>query len=124
MLISIIIALVAIVGAIFWVGSLAQEGNGGTNVAMEDGTQIVTITARGGYAPRSTTAAAGVPTILRMVTKGSLDCSSALTVPSIGYSAYLPRSGNTDIPLPPQEPGASIRGICAMGMYSFTVSFI
>lgn len=88
-----------------------------------DGTQIIDITARGGYAPRVVTAKANMPTILRVATRGTFDCSSALTIPAIGYRGNLPPSGTTDIPVPPQAPGATLQGICAMGMYSFAVRF-
>jgi hypothetical protein len=35
----------------------------------------------------------------------------------------LPPSGITDIELPAQEAGATVQGVCAMGMYSFAINF-
>lgn len=93
------------------------------NVFMENGKQIVEITARGGYSPRVSEAKALIPTIIRMNTIGSLDCSSALSLPSIKYRQNLPMKGKTDIEIPPQKAGAKFRGLCAMGMYSFVINF-
>lgn len=95
----------------------------GNNVSIVDGTQIVEISAKGGYSPRESVAKAGVPTILRMKTSGTFDCSGALVIPSINYQENLPMSGTTDITLPAQAAGKSIQGFCAMGMYSFEIYF-
>lgn len=95
----------------------------GNNVSIVDGIQIVEIKAKGGYSPRKSVAKAGVPTILRMKTSGTFDCSGALVIPSINYQENLPMSGTTDITLPAQTAGKSIQGFCAMGMYNFEVDF-
>ncbi len=94
-----------------------------TNVVVVDGKQVIEITAKGGYAPRVTTAKANVPTIINVQTNGTFDCSSALTVPKVGFRAMLPASGITPIEIPPQQPGTTIKGICSMGMYNFAVNF-
>lgn len=126
MVISIIFATALVGGALFFAGS--HGGKGGeeneNNVSMVGGVQIVEIGAKGGYSPQVTTARAGVSTVLRVETRGTFDCSSALTIPAIGYSKNLPPSGTTDIDIPPQEPGAVVRGLCSMGMYNFSVEFI
>lgn len=93
------------------------------NVSIENGVQYIDIGAKGGYSPRETVAQAGMPTVLRVSTNATYDCSAALTVPSIKYSEFLPPSGTTTIDIPPQEPGAVVRGLCSMGMYSFAVRF-
>ena len=95
----------------------------GNNVSIVDGTQIVEISAKGGYSPRKSVAKAGVPTILRMKTSGTFDCSGALVIPSINYQENLPMSGTTDITLPAQTAGKTLQAFCAMGMYSFEVDF-
>ena len=121
-IISVIIAVVFIGGALI----LATRSPGAAsvnNVSIENGEQIVQIIAKGGYSPTLTSAKANMPTILRMKTNGSFDCSSALRIPSIGYQTNLPPSGSTDIELPSQKTGTSIQGVCAMGMYSFKVAF-
>lgn len=88
-----------------------------------DGSQVVEITAKGGYSPRIILAQAGIPTTIKVTTKGTFDCSSALTIPSIGYRTNLPPSGVTEIEVPPQSAGTSLKGVCQMGMYSFAINF-
>ena len=94
-----------------------------SNVYMEDGKQVINITAKGGYSPRNVMAKANVPTVIRMITNGTFDCSSALNVTAVGFRGNLPPSGITPIEVPPQKSGATIDGVCAMGMYSFAVNF-
>jgi plastocyanin domain-containing protein len=94
------------------------------NVSMVGDTQVITITAKGGYLPRVTAAKAGVPTVLKMDTQGTYDCSVALSIPSIGYRKNLPPQGETLIDIPAQPVGTSMRGVCSMGMYSFTLNFL
>lgn len=94
-----------------------------TNVSMDGEKQIVEITAKGGYSPSKSSAKAGVPTIIRVITDGTYDCSSALRIKSLGYSKNLPATGTTDIEVPPQVPGTTIKALCSMGMYNFTVQF-
>ena len=94
-----------------------------SNVSVVDGRQIIEITAKGGYSPQLTIAQAGIPAVLRMTTQGTFDCSSALTIPSLGYRTNLPPSGVTDIELPPQTAGSTIQGLCSMGMFNFAVRF-
>lgn len=107
--------------------TLANRNSGETgtndNVKNIDQEQIITIKAKGGYYPRTTKAKANIPSIIRMDTNGTYDCSAALTIPAIDYNTFLPANGETDIKVPPQAPGTTIRGVCSMGMYSFTVKF-
>ena len=97
--------------------------NGSTNVSVVDGKQVIQINAKGGYAPRVTTAKANMPTVINVQTNGTYDCSSALTVAAVGFRKSLPASGVTPIEVPPQQPGATVKGVCAMGMYNFAVNF-
>lgn len=123
---SILVAAVLIGGAILF-SSGGKDSNTTTsavdNVSVVDGKQIITISAKGGYSPKVTTAKAGMPTIIKMNTNGTFDCSSALTIPSLGYRNNLPPSGETAIDVPPQKAGTTMRGLCAMGMYNFAVNF-
>ncbi len=123
---SILITIALIGGAVF----LAKGGDKPnasyapvSNVYMADGKQIVEIDAKGGYSPRITSAKANVPTVFRVKTNGTFDCSSALSIPSIGYTGNLAATGVTDIEVPAQQAGAELQGICAMGMYNFSVQF-
>ena len=121
--ISILIAAVLIGGGVVLTRGNKDSQIPVSNVSIVDGTQVITIKAKGGYWPKVTTAKAGIPTVIRMDTKGTFDCTAALTIPSLGYQKNLPPSGETLIPAPPQNPGTTVRGICAMGMYSFAVNF-
>jgi len=92
------------------------------NVRIEGGQQIIDITAKGGYTPRTTTAKAGIPTIIRFHTTGTFDCSTAVRIPSMGVSARLPSTGTKDIVITNPQPGP-LQGMCGMGMYPFQVNF-
>ncbi len=94
-----------------------------SNVTIEDGKQIVTISAKGGYSPRVTEAQADIPTILRVETRGTFDCSSVLAIPSMNYQENLPPSGITEVEIPPQKAGSTFEGMCGMGMYRFLIAF-
>lgn len=123
---SILIVAVLVGGAILLTGgenTSTSEEPSIKNVSMENGTQIISISAKGGYSPRVTSAKAGIPTVIRVDTRGTFDCSSALIIPSLNISKNLPPSGKTDISIPPQEAGSTMRGLCAMGMYSFSVIY-
>ncbi|MFA5936760.1 MAG: cupredoxin domain-containing protein [Candidatus Paceibacterota bacterium] len=123
--ISIFIVIILIIGAIF----LSNNKSGGSspvainNVIIENGKQIITINAKGGYTPKITTAKADMPTIIKIVTNGTFDCSSALSIPSLNYRNNLPPKGETEIEVPSQKTGTKLQGICAMGMYNFSIEF-
>lgn len=94
----------------------------GQNVEVREGVQYITITARGGYSPRVSTAQANIPTKLIVRTNGTYDCSSALVIRSIGYQKILPQTGEEVIDLGVPERG-TIQGLCSMGMYNFKIDF-
>lgn len=125
--ISILAVAVLIGGAILFSGGNKNKTSGtgpaANNVSMLDGKQIITINAKGGYSPKVTAAKADVPTIIKMDTLGTFDCSSLLTIPSLGINKNLPPSGETEIEVPPQTSGTTLRGLCAMGMFSFAINF-
>ncbi len=124
---SLVVALLAM-GGIF---ALLQEREPSapasptkqTTSPVVNGKQVIEIKAKGGYAPRVTIAQANIPTIINVQTNGTFDCSSALAIPAVGFRGILPSSGITPIEIPPQKPGTTIKGVCSMGMYSFSVSF-
>ncbi len=93
------------------------------NVSSDNDKQIIEIDAKGGYTPRMSIAKANVPTILRVKTSSTFDCSSALRIPSLGYSKNLPSTGTTDIEIPAQAAGSTLNALCSMGMYNFSVEF-
>lgn len=103
-------------------GSVATVASDETsNVSVVDGTQIVTIKAKGGYQPVTSTVKAGVPTVLRFETSGTFDCSSSVRIPSLNISRILPSTGTTDIAIGALQPG-TFQGTCSMGMYRFDLN--
>jgi plastocyanin domain-containing protein len=124
-IISIAIAVVLIGGAVLLTrgGDSSSPAQNANNVTVVDGKQIIEINAKGGYSPKVTTAKADMPTVIKVATNGTFDCSSALTIPSIGYRSNLPASGVTEIEVPAQKAGTKLQGLCAMGMYNFAVNF-
>jgi len=120
-----IIAVVVLIG-----GAVVLTKNGNTegqvvsldNVSIVDGKQIIEIKAKGGYQPRASIAKAGIPTILRLNTDGTFDCSASVRIPSINFSTILSNSGSTDIDLGNPVLG-TLQGICGMGMYDFSIDF-
>lgn len=124
--ISILIAGSFILGAFFLNSSSSSWDSSeglSENVSVVDSTQFVDIKAKGGYSPNITYARSGIPTVLRIETNNTFDCSSSLVIPSIGYRNNLNPSGITEIELPSQDVGTSLRGLCSMGMYGFELRF-
>jgi plastocyanin domain-containing protein len=128
------ITVALIVGALIVLGALfiskergdsvqLQSSGNAENVYMSGGEQIIDITVKGGYFPKISSAKAGTPTTLRFNTRGTFDCSSAVVIPSLNYRTNLSSSGTTEVEVPAQEPGTKLKGLCSMGMYSFTVNF-
>ena len=123
--VSIILVGILIGGAVFFSrGSSAEEvAPSVSNVSMVDGKQIVEIGVKAGYSPKLTAAKGDMPTVLRMKTNGTFDCSSGVTIPSLGLRKILPSDGVTDIEIPAQKTGSTLKGLCVMGMYNFEVQF-
>lgn len=119
---TIVLILLTLVAGYFLLRDKPQNPILVNNVFMEDGKQVIEIKARGGYSPKTSIAKAGLPTILRVNTNGTFDCSSALRIPSLNISQSLPISGITDIELSNSSVGI-LRGTCGMGMYSFEINF-
>lgn len=125
-IIAIIIGGAFVIGAFFLSsGKTTTTTNvaSANNVSVENGKQIVTISAKGGYLPRISKAKADMPTTLRVSTNGTFDCSSSLNLPSMNYQKNLPATGITDIEVPSQKAGSTFEGLCGMGMYRFQIAF-
>ncbi|MBI5126753.1 MAG: cupredoxin domain-containing protein [Candidatus Taylorbacteria bacterium] len=122
--ISIVVAVILIGGAFLLTNGRNDLGQtvSANNVSIVDGKQIIEITARGGYQPRKSSAKAGIPTVIRFVTKGTFDCSSSVRIPSMNISRVLPQSGITDIDIGDGKLG-TLQGSCGMGMYPFEIEF-
>ena len=123
--ISIILVGVLIGGAVLFSrgGSVQEVVPSVGNVSEVGGKQVVEIGVKAGYSPKLTAAKGDMPTVLRMKTSGTFDCSSGVTIPSLGLRKILPSDGVTDIEIPAQKAGATLRGLCSMGMYNFQVQF-
>ncbi|MEW6617686.1 MAG: cupredoxin domain-containing protein [Patescibacteria group bacterium] len=133
-IISIGVAILLIGGAIAYTSNTVCVGNSCSasssqnnqkveNVKIVGEKQIIEISVKGGYTPRKTIAKAGVPTILRMKTNGTFDCSSSLMIPQLNYRKILSSSGVEDIEIPALKATGVLRGLCSMGMYNFEVDF-
>ena len=122
--IATFIGLALVTGAVMLSRSeKVSDTNQRETVSIENGKQVVTITAKGGYSPNLTNAKANIPTVLRMETQGTFDCSSTLNIPALSYQKNLPPTGITEIEIPPQKSGTLFKGLCGMGMYTFEIAF-
>ena len=110
-----------LVALIRWDPNAATAGNG-DNVMVENGTQYIDLTAKGGYAPRKTVAQAGIPTVLKVTTNGTYDCSASINIPTQQIGQALPATGTTAIALGTPTAGL-LQGTCSMGMYQFEIDF-
>ena len=120
---SLLLAIVIIGGAVAFGQKSDTPVQAVQNVSMEGEKQVIEIDAKGGYSPKLTTAKAGVPTILRLKTNGTYDCSSAVTIASLGFRKNLEVTGVTEVEVPAQVAQGTLDGVCAMGMYTFTITF-
>ena len=116
-----------LIGVAFWFVSVnpSTEEVGGIvqTSTIVDGKQIIDISAKGGYSPRKAVAKAGMPTILRVSTRGTFDCSASLVIPKLSYQKFLQPSGTEDIAIAPEQAQGTLQGLCSMGMYNFQVVF-
>ncbi len=94
-----------------------------SGISMENGIQIIDMTAKGGFSPSSITAKAGVPTELRVATNGTYDCSSTLVIPSLSYQKTLKPTGTETITISSEKATGTLNGTCGMGMYKFQIAF-
>lgn len=127
------IAALIIVGVLIFGVFVFQGGvNGGkintvasdVEVAtVEDGVQYIDITAKGGYSPRVIQAKAGVPTKIRVTTKNTFDCSSALVIPDLQFQTYLKPTDTVEIVVPVDKAQGIVQGMCSMAMYHFEIRF-
>lgn len=125
LIVPTIIVLAGFIGV--KVGQTPKSINSG-NVLSEsksedENTQILDLTAKGGYSPKIINAKASINTILRVKTAGTFDCSTALVIPKLGIRKNLPPTATTEIAIAPQQAGTSLKGTCSMGMYNFLINF-
>lgn len=125
--ISLVICGLLIVGAVWLTSRQSPDTNipnpGTPAASVVDGKQIIDISAKGGYSPRMITAKAGVPTVLRVITRGTFDCSASLVIPKLSYQKFLQPSGTEEINISAEQAQGTVQGLCAMGMYNFRIVF-
>jgi len=93
------------------------------SVSIVNGIQIIEVLARGGYSPRRIEAKAGMPTVLKVSTKNTFDCSAALVIPQMNYRKMLSPSGTEEIQISAENAQGTFKGMCSMGMYGFEINF-
>jgi plastocyanin domain-containing protein len=91
--------------------------------SLMDGKQLIEVAVKEGYHPKAVTAKAGVPTVLKMKTDGTYDCSIVFVIPELKMRTQLPPSGMTDVEIPAQKTGTDLMAVCGMGMYSLEIKF-
>ena len=103
-------------------------GNSNLNIAAnaimeKDGVQYINILVRGGYTPSQIKAKAGVTTKLVFETKGTYDCSSAISIPQLNYRAMLPATGSTVVEIPAEKAQNNLDIVCSVGMFRAQIEF-
>ena len=125
--ISIIISLVIVGGTLYFVSDKSASRDAGSevaqsqNVEIRDGVQYVTITAQGGYLPRTSVVQPDIPTKLIVKTNATYDCSASLSIREVGFQKILQPTGEEVIDLGTLKKGGMVQGVCGMGMYNFQI---
>ena len=125
LIISVLISTILIASA-FWATSPKSGDTGITatsSVVTVNGTQVIDITAKGGYEPRLIAAKANVPTVLRVKTSGTYDCSASLVIPKLSYQKFLEPTAIEEIQISAEKATGTLQGLCSMGMYGFQIRF-
>jgi len=125
-ILSIILSIAIIGGTLYFVSekpasSESIEVAQSQNVEIREGVQYVTVTAQGGYSPRSSVIQPDIPTKLIVKTNGTYDCSASLVMRSVGFQKILEPTGEAVIDLGTPKFGEKIQGVCGMGMYNFQI---
>lgn len=121
-LVSIVVSVLLIGGAL-WLATQSSGGTASAAATIVDGVQYVDIAAKGGYSPRVVTAKAGMPTVLRVKTNGTFDCSASLVIPKLSYQKFLQPSGTEEIRIGSEQAQGTMQGLCSMAMYNFQIRF-
>lgn len=125
-LLALLLGTFLVLFAIWYAGSGSSANDlppSPASVSIVDGVQIIEVLARGGYTPRSIEAKTGIPTVLKVRTKNTFDCSAALIIPQMSYRKMLSPSGTEEIRIPAEKAQGTLKGLCSMGMYGFEISF-
>src|SRR5690349_24030969 len=111
------IVMLAGAAAVAWVNWYFFLAKRGTAVAETGtgGTQEVTITVQGGYAPAEVKLRKGVPARLVFDRRETSGCSEAIVIPDFGIRKFLPAFQKTTVELRPETAG-SFEFTCGMSM--------
>jgi len=109
---------------IYKLGAKESLSSTSSTVKLENGVQIVDLTAKAGYSPNNIQVKSGIPIRLRVLTQNTFDCSSSFQIPSLDIAKILPPTGATEFDLPAMEAGKTLAGNCSMNMYRFTLKAI
>src|SRR3989338_5957855 len=123
-IISIVVSVLLVGGGFLVAARSSVARLGSATATIVDGVQYVDISAKGGYSPRIVTAKAGMPTVLRMKTRGTFDCSASLVIPALSYQKFLQPSGTEEISITAEQAQGTLQGLCSMGMYNFQIQFL
>ena len=120
-----ITACIIIIGGAFYLfsGSGSNDTANANNVSVKDGVQYVQIKVGGGYSPKVTIAKAGMPTKLVFNVGNAYDCSTSLSIKQLNYSKVLNPNSQEMADAGTPKSGDKLQGVCAMGMYNFSVNF-
>lgn len=119
---SLIISAALIFGAYILVGESKTPLDSST-VTMENGTQVIIIEAKNGYSPQNVVAKAGVPSVIRFVTRDTYDCSASVTIPKLGFNKLLSSTDSVEVPVSKEIAQGTLNGTCSMGMKNFKIWF-
>lgn len=89
--------------------------------APTEQTLTINITSNG-YQPNYMTAAANIPTKLKLVAKDAYTCATAFVIPSLGIQRVLSPTDTQEVSIPP-HPTGRLRYSCSMGMYTGQIIF-
>lgn len=111
------IVMLAGAAAVAWVNWYFFLAKRGTAVAETGtgGTQEVTITVQGGYAPAEVKLRKGVPARLVFDRRETSGCSEEIVIPDFGIRKFLPAFQKTTVELRPETAG-SFEFTCGMSM--------
>ena len=90
-----------------------------------DASQMIEITVKGSYTQATARAKAGAPLTLRFKFKsnGTLDCSSQVRIPILGWSQDLATTGEAIAQISSQKAGTTLSSVCSMGMNNIKITF-
>ena len=86
-----------------------------------NGNQIITLHAKDGFSPKVSVVDAGKPTILKVDTNNTVDCSATINIPHLKINDTLLLNGVKDFNIPTLASGEIINGTCGGGIYSFKI---